>query len=222
VQHFLEPFTSELVRYQPNPVTATINIEKEQSREQHTIEEWKEYFRHLTNAKWSAAFMIMNSGHECLVASEEDSWKEKSWIPLGPWSCIGYAPQMFLRQFRSRQVACNLQGMKECEYNLWEKEGTSAKWNEIGRMKGVASKYKSRSREFSSYYHVPTEEYLAWRNEVVISLLAEKTPRLPKQKMQVQDYIQEYLKEKDDEIARLQEEVKGLRKVQSDVYYLEG
>jgi hypothetical protein len=124
---------------------------------------------------------------------------------------------MFLRQFRSRQVACNLQGMKECEYNLWEKESINARWKEIGRMKGVASKYKSRSREFSNYYYIPTEEYLARRNEVVISLLAEKTPRLPKQKMQIQDYIQDhiqgYLKEKDDEIARLQEKVKDLCKV---------
>jgi hypothetical protein len=36
----------------------------------------------------------------------------------------------------------------------------------------------------------------------VISLLAERIPRLPKQKMQLQDYIQDhmqgYLKEKDD------------------------
>ena len=116
--------------------------------------------------------------------------------------------------------------MKECEYNLWEKEGANARWKEIGKMKGVASKYRSHPREFSSYYHIPTEEYLAWRNEVVISLLAEKTPRLPKQKMQMQDYIQDhiqgYLKEKNDEIAVLHKEVKELRKVQNDVLYLEG
>ena len=133
---------------------------------------------------------------------------------------------MFLRQFRSRQVACNLQGMKECEYSLWDKEGINARWRDISRMKGIASKYKSRPREFSSYYHIPTEEYLSWRNEVVISLMAERTPRLPKQKMQIQDYIQDhiqgYLKEKDEEIAKLKEEIQGLQKIQHDVYYLEG
>ena len=171
--------------------------------------------------------MILNSGHECLVGSAEDTWKDKSWIPLfGPWSCIGYAPQMFLRQFRSCQVACNLQGMKECEYNLWDKEGINARWRDIGQMKGVASKYKTRPREFSSYYHVPSEEYLAWRNEVVVSLFAERTPRLPKLKRQLQDYVQDhiqgYLKEKDEEIAKLKEEIQGLQKLRHDVYYLEG
>jgi hypothetical protein len=227
MQHFLQPHTTELGRYQPNPVTATINIKREITREQQTIEAWKEYFRHLTCTKWSATFMIMNSGHECLVGSEDDSWKDKSWIPLfGPWNCIGYAPQMFLRQFRSQQIACNLQDMKDCEYSLWDKEGSNARWRDIGKMKGIASKYKSRPREFSSHYHIPTEQYLTWRNEVVISLMAERTPRLPKQKKQLQDYIQVhiqgYLKEKDEEIAKLKEEVQGLQKVQQDVYYLEG
>ena len=171
--------------------------------------------------------MILNSGHECLVGSTEDTWKDKSWIPLfGPWSCIGHAPQLFLRQFRSRQIACNLQGMKECEYSLWDKEGINARQRDIGRMKGIASKYKTIPRDFSSYYHIPSEEYIYGRNEVVISLLAERTPRLPKRKMQSQDYIQNhiqgYLKEKDEEIARLREEIQRLQKVQHDVYYLEG
>ena len=93
-------------------------------------------------------------------------------------------------------------------------------------MKSVASKYKTRPREFSSSYHLPSEEYLAWRNEVVVSLFAERTPRLPKRKMQSQDYIQNhiqgYLKEKDEEIAKLKEEIQRLQKVQHDVYYLEG
>ena len=34
MQHFLQPHTTELGRYQPNPVTATINIEREITREQ--------------------------------------------------------------------------------------------------------------------------------------------------------------------------------------------
>ena len=58
------------------------------------------------------------------------------------------------------------------------------------------------------------------------SLLAERTPRLPKRKMQSRDYIhdqiQEYLKEKEEEIAKLKEEIQGLREVQHDVYYIEG
>ena len=223
MQHFLRPHNSELGRYQPNPVTATINLEKEVVREQQTIEEWKGYLQNLTEIKWNATFMILNSGRECLVGSEEDAWENRSWIPLfGPWSCIGYAPQMFLRQFRSRQVACNLQGMKECEFSLWDKEGINARWRDIGRMKGVASKYKTIPREFSSYYHVPSEEYLVWRNEVMISLFAEKTPRLPKQRTQSQDYIQGRLKEKDEEIANLREEILRLQEIQHDVYYLEG
>ena len=93
-------------------------------------------------------------------------------------------------------------------------------------MKGVASKYKTRPREFSSYYHIPSEEYLAWRNKIVVSLFAERTPRLPKRKMQSQDYIQdhiqEYLKEKDEEITKLKEEIRRLQKIQHDVYFLEG
>jgi FtsZ-binding cell division protein ZapB len=171
--------------------------------------------------------MILNSGRECLVGSEEDAWKDESWIPLfGPWNCIGYAPQMFLRQFRSRQIACNLNGMKDCKYSLWEKEGINARWREIGRMKGVASKYRTIPREFSSYYQIPSEEYLAWRNQAVVSLLAEKTPRLPKRKMQSRDYIhdqvQECLKEKEEEIAKLKEEIQELREVHHDVYYAKG
>jgi chromosome segregation ATPase len=116
--------------------------------------------------------------------------------------------------------------MKECEYSLWDKEGINARWRDLGRMKGVASKYKTRPREFSSHYHIPTEEYLSWRNEVAVSLMAEKTPRLPKLKRQLQDYVQDhiqvYLKEKDEEIAKLKEEIQGLQKLRHDVYYLEG
>ena len=60
----------------------------------------------------------------------------------------------------------------------------------------------------------------------MISLMAERTPRLPKQKKHLQDYIQfhiqGYLKEKDEEKAKIKEEVQGLQKVQQDVYYLEG
>ena len=136
------------------------------------------------------------------------------------------APDVFLRQFRSQQIACNLQGMKDCRYSLWEKEGINARWREIGRMKGVASKYRTIPREFSSHYQIPTEEYLTWRNQITVSLLAERTPRLPKRKMQSRDYIhdqiQEYLKEKEEEIAKLKEEIQGLREVQHDVYYAEG
>ena len=129
MQHFLRPHNSELGPYQPNPVTATINLEREVVREQQTIEEWKGYFRNLTEIKWNAAFMILNSGHDCLVGSKEDTWEGKTWIPLfGPWTCIGYAPQMFLRQFRSQQVTCNLEGMKECKFSLWDKEGINARW----------------------------------------------------------------------------------------------
>jgi hypothetical protein len=226
MQHFLRPHNSELGRYQPNPVTATIDLEREVVREQQTIEEWKGYFRNLTEIKWNAAFMTLNSGRECLVGSGEDTWKGKTWVPLfGPWNCIGYAPQMFLRQFRSQQVACNLEGMKECKFSLWDKEGINARWKEIGKAKAVASKYESRSREFSSYYQIPSEEYLAWRNQVEVSLLDERTPRLPKRKMQSRDYIhdqmQEYLQEKEEEIAKLKEEIQGLRDVQHDVYYAE-
>jgi FtsZ-binding cell division protein ZapB len=116
--------------------------------------------------------------------------------------------------------------MKECEYSLWDKEGFNSRWKDIGRMKGIASKYKTCPREFSSHYHIPTEEYLAWRNEVMVSLLAEMTPRLPKRKMQSQDYIQVhmqgYLREKDEEIAKLKEEIRALQQVRQDVYYLEG
>jgi hypothetical protein len=226
MQHFLRPHNSELGRYQPNPVTATINLEKDTVREQRTIEEWKSYFQNLTEVKWNAAFMILNSGRVCLVGSEEDTWKDKSWIPLfGPWNCIGYAPQMFLRQFRSQQIACNLQGMKNCKYSLWEKENINTRWREIGRMKEFASKYRTIPLELSSHYQIPTDEYLAWRNQVTVSLLVERTPRLPKRKMQSRDYIhdqiQEYLKEKEEEIAKLKEEIQGLREVQHDVYYAE-
>jgi SMC interacting uncharacterized protein involved in chromosome segregation len=60
----------------------------------------------------------------------------------------------------------------------------------------------------------------------VVSLLAERTPRLPKRKMQSRDYIhdqvQECLKEKEEEIAKLKEEIQGLREVHHDVYYAEG
>jgi hypothetical protein len=44
--------------------------------------------------------------------------------------------------------------------------------------------------------------------------------------MQLQDYIQDhiqgYLKEKNEEIAKLKKEIQGLQKLQHDVYYLEG
>ena len=61
---------------------------------------------------------------------------------------------------------------------------------------------------------------------MVVSLLVEKTPRLPKRRMQSQDYIQDHLreclKEKEEEIAKLKEEIQGLQKLRHDVYYLEG
>ena len=60
----------------------------------------------------------------------------------------------------------------------------------------------------------------------MVSLFAERTPRLPKRKMQSQDYIQNHiqrcLKEKDEENANLKEEIRRLQEMQHDVYYLEG
>jgi DNA repair exonuclease SbcCD ATPase subunit len=101
--------------------------------------------------------------------------------------------------------------MNACEYDLWNKEKDSTKWAEIQKFRAHLWSPTSRGRTYTNYL-APTEEYLDWRNQVSVCLPAEGTPRLPRKVKMPKDYVEDYLKEKDEYIGQLEDDIEKLKK----------
>ena len=207
-QHFLRPFLTMPAYFQGSPAQMVTRNHEEQK----DIEEWKEYFRNLSEVRWFACYMNGNAVHQCLIGCGS-----REWVPLiGPWTCIGHAPSMFQRQFRSRQTKCNLEDITACEYDLWSKEKDGTKWAEIQKFRAHLWSPTSRGRTYTNYL-APTEEYLDWRNQVSVCLPAEGTPRLPRKVKMPKDYVEDYLKEKDESIGQLEDDIKKLKEERGQI-----
>ena len=168
---------------------------REAKKEERTIEQWKEYLRTLTQARWYGQFMVGHRPFKVLTKC-----LPYDWVPLfGPWTCVSYTSASVLRQFRYKQDYLKCEGLSDTEFGIWEKENNIRKMHkDANAMKKSWERPDYRpieANEGMANWQEPTPLYSKMRAQQEIRILADKQPRIAKRKMDIEQMIEELLQE---------------------------
>jgi hypothetical protein len=196
--HFMESFVHNPYLQIGKPVHEV----REAKKEERTIEQWKEYLRTLTQARWYGQFMVGHRPFKILTKCQPYDW-----VPLfGPWTCVSYTAASVLRQFRYKQDYLKCEGLSDVEFGIWEKENNVRKLHkDANAMKKSWERPDYRpieANEGMANWQEPTPLYSKMRDQQEIAILANKQSRVAKRKIDLEQMIEELLQEKEQATRR--------------------